>query len=48
MELVLILSRFAQRLDVAAVSTQLPRAVGMVVNRPEGGAPMRVAVRATT
>ena len=31
--------------DVEPVSDVLPRPVGMVVNRPEGGAPMRVAIR---
>jgi len=46
MELTLILARLAQRLDVEAVTTSMPRAVGMVVNRPAGGAPMRVSVRA--
>lgn len=45
MELTLILARLAQRLDVAATASTAPRAVGMVVNRPVGGAPMRVAVR---
>jgi cytochrome P450 len=45
MELTLILARLAQRLDLEPVATAMPRAVGMVVNRPEGGAPMRVAPR---
>jgi cytochrome P450 len=45
MELTLILARLAQRLDVEPVSTTKPEAVGMVVNRPEGGAPMRVSRR---
>jgi cytochrome P450 len=46
MELTLIQARLAQRLDVEPVSTTKPKAVGMVVNRPEGGAPMRVRARA--
>jgi cytochrome P450 len=45
MELTLIIARLAQRLDVSTTSTQKPRPVGMVVNRPTGGAPMRVEVR---
>ena len=43
MELTLIISRLAQRLDVEATSATMPHPVGMVVNRPAGGAPMRVA-----
>jgi cytochrome P450 len=45
MELTLIIARVAQRLDVSTTSTQIPRPIGMVVNRPAGGAPMRVAER---
>lgn len=45
MELTLILARLAQRLDIAAVRDEVPRPVGMVVNRPTGGAPMHVAIR---
>ncbi|MBA2386484.1 MAG: cytochrome P450, partial [Acidimicrobiia bacterium] len=45
MELTLIVARLAQRLDVQLVTTEKPRPVGMVVNRPQGGAPMRVATR---
>jgi len=45
MELTLILARLAQRLDIEAATTSLPRAIGMVVNRPEGGAPMSVVAR---
>ncbi len=41
MELTLIVSRLAQRLDLAPVSGEVPAPVGMVVNRPTGGAPMR-------
>jgi cytochrome P450 len=46
MELTLVLARLAQRLDVESVAHTVPRAVGMVVNRPAGGAPMRVSRRA--
>lgn len=45
MELTLVIARLAQRLDIEAVTTTKPPAVGMVVNRPSGGAPMRVAAR---
>lgn len=45
MELTLIAARLAQRLDIEAVATEVPKPVGMVVNRPTGGAPMRVAAR---
>ncbi len=45
MELTLIIARLAQRLDISAVSTEVPKPVGMVVNRPTGGAPMRVCRR---
>jgi hypothetical protein len=45
MELTLIIARLAQRLDVAATTTAVPRPTGMVVNRPLGGAPMQVARR---
>jgi len=45
MELTLIISRVAQRLDIASTTTTIPRPVGMVVNRPEGGAPMTVSPR---
>ena len=45
MELTLIIARLAQRLDVQATAAQEPRPVGMVVNRPTGGAPMSVAAR---
>ncbi|MGH9274196.1 MAG: cytochrome P450 [Acidimicrobiales bacterium] len=46
MELTLIIARLAQRLDIAAVRHEMPQPVGMVVNRPAGGAPMWVAARA--
>ncbi len=45
MELILIVARLAQRLDVNPVSSNIPDPVGMVVNRPTGGAPMRVTRR---
>jgi cytochrome P450 len=45
MELILIISRLAQRLDVELADTTEPRPVGMVVNRPLGGVPARVRAR---
>lgn len=45
MELVLILARMAQRLDVAVTATAVPAPRGMVVNRPTGGVPARVTLR---
>ena len=45
MELTLIISRVAQRLDVTPTCPDKPVPVGMVVNRPTGGAPMRVRTR---
>ena len=42
MELTLIIARMAQRLDMSAVAAEAPAPVGMVVNRPIGGAPVRV------
>ena len=45
MELTLIAARLAQRLDIVATTERTPRPVGMVVNRPEGGAPMHVSAR---
>ncbi len=47
MELTLILARLAQRVDVEPTRRDLPRAVGMVVNRPEGGAAMTVSPRSS-
>jgi cytochrome P450 len=47
MELTLIVSRLAQRIDLQPTVSDMPRAVGLVVNRPFGGAPMRVAPRAS-
>ena len=48
MELTLIVARLAQRLDLAPTSRTVSRPVGMVVNRPEGGAPFGVTQRPTT
>lgn len=45
MELALILARLAQRIDLTPVTDAVPRPVGMIVNRPEGGAVLRVAKR---
>ena len=46
MELTLMISRLAQRLDVTPLASEVPKPVGMVVNRPTGGVPMRVSLRA--
>ena len=48
MELTLVLARLAQRLDLTPTSSTVPRPVGMVVNRPEGGAPFQVTARPVT
>lgn len=45
MELTLLISRLAQRLDVDPPTTGKPRPVGMVVNRPSGGVPFQVRRR---
>jgi cytochrome P450 len=45
MELTLIISRLAQRLDLTLTTTNLPRPVGMVVNRPTGGVPVCITPR---
>lgn len=45
MELTLMISRIAQRLDLEPPAAATPRPVGMVVNRPSGGVPMRVTAR---
>ena len=45
MELALIIARLAQRLDLQPTSSTVPRPVGMVVNRPDGGAPFSVTSR---
>ena len=44
-ELTLVLSRLAQRLDLEPPISSIPEPVGMVVNRPVGGAPALVARR---
>ncbi len=46
MELVLMIARFAQRLDLIPTSQVIPQPVGMVVNRPIGGAPFNIRARA--
>ena len=46
MELTLIISRLAQRLNLTPTMANVPHPVGMVVNRPQGGVHMHVAVRA--
>lgn len=49
MELMLIMARLAQRLDITApTGASKPQPVGMVVNRPKGGAPMHVRARASS
>jgi len=48
MELTLIIGRLAQRLDISTEATQTPPPIGMVVNRPTGGAPMNVSRRQET
>ncbi len=45
MELVLMIARFAQRLDVTPTAELIPKPIGMVVNRPIGGAPFHVRGR---
>jgi cytochrome P450 len=45
MELTLIIARLAQRLDLEPVAADVPRPVGMVVNRPSGPAAFVVAPR---
>jgi cytochrome P450 len=45
MELTLALARIAQRVNIETVNRNVPRAVGMIVNRPEGGVVARVTAR---
>ena len=45
MELTLIVAKLAQRVDLTCSAADLPRPLGMIVNRPEGGAPLRVTRR---
>ena len=47
MEMTLIVSRLAQRLDVITTLATMPRPIGLIVNRPEGGAPLSVTARPT-
>lgn len=42
MELTLVVARMAQRLDLTPIAEEAPHPVGMVVNRPTGGAPFWV------
>ena len=46
MELTLMIARFAQRLDLTATADEVPKPRGTVVNRPIGGAPFTVGMRA--
>ena len=46
MELTLMIARFAQRLDVMPIGDAVPPPVGTVVNRPVGGAPFHIRIRA--
>jgi cytochrome P450 len=45
LELTLVTARVAQRLDLSASDPAIPRPVGMIVNRPEGGALVRIRGR---
>jgi cytochrome P450 len=45
MELTLALARLAQRVDISFARADVPRPVGMIVNRPDGGIPATVAAR---
>ncbi|MDQ1380496.1 MAG: hypothetical protein QOJ71_1215, partial [Actinomycetota bacterium] len=45
MELTLALARLAQRVDIAFTRSDVPRPVGMIVNRPDGGIPATVTAR---
>lgn len=45
MELILVVARLAQRLDVEPITSAMPPPVGLVVNRPRGGVPVRVSRR---
>ncbi len=45
MELTLMIARMAQRLDLVPTTPQLPESAGLVVSRPVGGVPTRVASR---
>jgi len=45
MELTLIVSRLAQRLDIRPTSPDIPEPVGLIVSQPRGGASMFVCDR---
>ncbi len=45
MELVVMIARFAQRLDVTPTAERTPEPIGTVVNRPAGGAPFNIRPR---
>jgi len=45
MELTLIVSRLAQRLDIRPTSAVIPEPVGLIVSQPRGGASMFVCGR---
>ncbi len=45
MELTLILARFTQRFDPPVAGAPMPRAIGLIVNRPEGGARLTLTPR---
>ena len=45
MVLTLIIARLAQRLDLTPTASEMPHPIGMVVNRPTGGAPFQVSAR---
>jgi hypothetical protein len=47
MELTLITSRLAQRVDLEPTASHPPAASGLIVSRPVGGAPMRVTARSS-
>jgi cytochrome P450 len=46
MELTLAVARLAQRVDITFSRPDVPRPVGMIVNRPDGGIPATVTARA--
>lgn len=48
MELALVIARMSQRFDLTPISDQVPHPIGMVVNRPTGGAPFIVTPRPVT
>lgn len=45
MELTLLVARIAQRLDLTPISSETPQPIGMVVNRPKGGATFVITPR---